>query len=378
MDDFPKIDAGQTFLFADDVEFHISASDGEEAERLLTPYMEKIQRWSRKWRIKFSATKSSLINFTRQRKQQMDPILTTEIVIEKARGLKNLFKILAQSKHGPSIESLRTLYIALMRGKIEYGLIVYGASSKTRQLKLEKIQNSILRTTLAAPITTPIKEMQCELALDPIETRRLTLAGPGHIVSAGLDLSQEVPIHFQRMEPPWRPQQIELRYFPMSKMEALSNSAAAKALFHELVSNLNSARMSYTDGSAQKDTGKTTYGIYIPSLDLEETGTMRKGTSIFTAETHAILRAMEITHSHHDWTEELAIFTDSKSVVIAENLKSSGTKTTIYWVPSHVGIPSNERTHQLAATEYPQISSPPKKFATCSQQESKKLSYGST
>ncbi|KZS01633.1 Pol-like protein, partial [Daphnia magna] len=174
-------------------------------ERLLTPYMEKIQHWSRKWRIKFSAPKSSLINFTRQRRQQVEPMIfldgvripntkevkylgvtfdqglrwenQTEIAIKKALELKNLFKILTYSKHGPGIESLRTLYIALMRSKLEYGLIVYGASSKSRQQKLERIQNSILRTILGAPATTPIKDMQCELALESIETRRITLAG---------------------------------------------------------------------------------------------------------------------------------------------------------------------------------------------------------
>ncbi|KAK4003991.1 hypothetical protein OUZ56_005735 [Daphnia magna] len=128
-------------------------------------------------------------------------------------------------------------------------------------------------------------------------------------------------------------------------MEAISNSAAAKALFHELKSNLSSARKSYTDGSAQQDTGKTTY---IPSLEVEETGTMRKGTSIFTAEAHAIPRAMEITYGHDEWTEELAILTDSNT---AGNLKSAGTRTTIYWIPSHVGSPGNERADQLAAKE---------------------------
>lgn len=161
----------------------------------------------------------------------------------------------------------------------------------------------------------------------------------GHIMSAGIDLSQEVPMLPQRIEPPWVAQPIELKYFPMTKMEALSNSAAAKALFHELESNLSLARKSYTDGSAQQDTGKTTYGVYIPSLEVEESGTMRKGTSIFTAEAHAILRAMEITYGHDEWTEELAILTDSKSVVQALE------------TPSHVGIPGNERADQLAVKE---------------------------
>jgi hypothetical protein len=71
---------------------------------------------------------------------------------------------------------------------------------------------------------------------------------------------------------------------------------------------------------------------------------------------------MEIAYSNEEYIAELAIFTDSKSVlkeldeqnnlnnkhhIIHEiiktslNLKSGGTRVRICWVPSHVGIPGN-------------------------------------
>ena len=42
---------------------------------------------------------------------------------------------------------------------------------------LETIQNSILRMILGAPASTPIKELQCELGLNSIESCRTWLAG---------------------------------------------------------------------------------------------------------------------------------------------------------------------------------------------------------
>ncbi len=75
VNDFPILsNPGQTLLFSDDVEFHVHAEDGRDAETKLTPYLNRISKWSRKWRIKFSAAKSVLINFTRQRRKQMAPL----------------------------------------------------------------------------------------------------------------------------------------------------------------------------------------------------------------------------------------------------------------------------------------------------------------
>ena len=46
-----------------------------EAEIKITPYLGKIRIWSKKWRVNFSAKKSLLVNFTRQRRKQTKLIL---------------------------------------------------------------------------------------------------------------------------------------------------------------------------------------------------------------------------------------------------------------------------------------------------------------
>lgn len=192
-------------MFADDIESRIHSIDGHEAEELLTPHLDAISKWSKIWRIKFSPEKSPFINFTRKRRPQTDPLLflngrripqsnevkhleihfdkglrwikQTEVAISKAIKIQNLLKVLSKSKHGPSLDSLCILYKSLMRSRLECGLTIYGSSSKRRREKLETVQNNILRIILNALRTTPIKEMQCELNIVPLDTRRTWLAG---------------------------------------------------------------------------------------------------------------------------------------------------------------------------------------------------------
>lgn len=127
LDDFPILaNPSQTFLFADDIELHTHAKDGQEAEKILTPYLDSISRWSRKWRITLSPAKSNVINFTRQKREQSEPLLFlsgiripevnnirhlgmhfdsglrwskhTEININKTTKLRNLFRILTSKR----------------------------------------------------------------------------------------------------------------------------------------------------------------------------------------------------------------------------------------------------------------------------------------
>ena len=41
------------------------------------------------------------------------------------------FKIIANSKHGPNIESLVIFYKALVRSRIDYGIFVFGSPNQT-------------------------------------------------------------------------------------------------------------------------------------------------------------------------------------------------------------------------------------------------------
>ena len=234
-----------------------------------------------------------------------------ESVARKAERLRNLFRILCHTKHGPDIPSLRTLYISLVRSRLEYGIIAFGSTSKARKQKIESVQNGFLRTILGAPKTTPIREMQCELMLEPLRTRRIWLAGrylirvdhqgPSHpLYSMGREFRAfrtswksrnepalgEVAAHLlsagikpigigdgRRMLPkaPWTKShshsyRIDFKFFPQSKRSATSNPTAAVSLFHELIGSLQEMTLAYTDGSLCATTEKTAYATCIPAL----------------------------------------------------------------------------------------------------------------
>lgn len=417
------------------------------AETKLTPYLDKCTEWSKKWRFKFSAPKSSLINFTRQRKDQTNPLLfiagskipevseikhlgvyfdkglnwnkQTEAVISKTVKLKNLFKILGNTKHGPSTASLIIMYKALVRSRIDYGIMVFGTSSQSRQKKIEAIQNSMMRIILNAPQSTPIKEMLLDLDLQTLSVRKTWLSGrylirvekqpnhpmfkpcqnlrrnpiswkdfntpalyqaTSHTIMANLNLFQEDKDQdaLPHTLPPWSKSPIILDFLQISKTEALANQTMAKALFFEYKTQRQNATEAYTDGSLNEENKHSTYAAILPTLNIEETGSLAEGTSIFSAEAYAIHRAMELAYNHTGEMEELVIFTDSKSVVAALaypdegknqviqsitqtalKLKSSGTQTRICWIPSHVRIPGNERADSLASRQ-----NLPEKFPT--------------
>lgn len=92
LDDFPVLsEPGETLLFADDIECHTHAENGREAESKLTPYLDKVSAWSKKWRFRFSAPKSCLINFTRQKRKQESPLLfIAGSRIPEAKDIKHL------------------------------------------------------------------------------------------------------------------------------------------------------------------------------------------------------------------------------------------------------------------------------------------------
>lgn len=68
MHDFPRPSfLCRTALFADDIEFHNSANSVESASRVLQPYLNRIDSWSKDWRLELSIDKCALLVFSRKR-----------------------------------------------------------------------------------------------------------------------------------------------------------------------------------------------------------------------------------------------------------------------------------------------------------------------
>ena len=62
-------------LYADDVNLFTTVNRPIDAEIILQPYVDKVAKWGRKWKFKFSASKSSSVVFTRAYKPGDDPLL---------------------------------------------------------------------------------------------------------------------------------------------------------------------------------------------------------------------------------------------------------------------------------------------------------------
>lgn len=103
---------------------------------------------------------------------------------------------------------------------------------------------------------------------------------------------------------------------------------------------------------------------------MEKSLTLTQDSSVFSAELFGIFQALRAVYIHDSCPPEIMIFCDSSSAIRAtlsvdltmneticsireliSSLFSSGTKTTLVWIPSHIGIVGNERADFLANQE---------------------------
>jgi len=79
--------------------------------------------------------------------------------------------VITRSRSGPDLPALLTLYKALVRSCIDYGLIVYGSASKSLLSELDKVQNVFMRLMLGSlprelEASTPVSELRLETGID--------------------------------------------------------------------------------------------------------------------------------------------------------------------------------------------------------------------
>ena len=144
MSDFPNhLARTKTLLFADDILIYTRTKLPIGAETTLQPAIDDVGRWGRKWKFKFAPDKSGAITFTWAYKPGDDPLLFLyghriqpktkakflvvlfdykllwgphiEQVIKSCMSVKNLFKVLAKTKSGPTVPILIRLFKSLAR-----------------------------------------------------------------------------------------------------------------------------------------------------------------------------------------------------------------------------------------------------------------------
>jgi len=87
----------------------------------------------------------------------------------------NIMRCLAGLEWGADFTSLKYIYIALIRSRIDYGSVGYGSAAKSVLSQLDIIQARALRTCLGAIKTAPICSLQVEAGEMPLWLRRKQL-----------------------------------------------------------------------------------------------------------------------------------------------------------------------------------------------------------
>jgi len=414
-------------LFVDDFTISCTGRTTPVVQRQMQLTINKVQDWADKNGFKFSQTKTVCVHFCNQRKIHEDPVLTMngspipvadrakflgltfdrklnfkdhiESTRKKCVSSMNLLKVLSHFNWGADRKILLQLFRSLIRSKIDYGLIVYGAARPSYIKRLETVHNAALRICLGAYRTSPISSLQVEANELPMQLRRDQLSlqyatkllgnqsNPAYEIvfkpkfrnlymnkksyiqpfpyriEDQMDVICDCPVthHVISDTPPWHfvPPEIDLT-LTLYKKDSVS-PFFLRSKFADALDRYPAGRTFYTDGSKCENSVACSFFAGNIKLQMRLPSQM----SVFTAELIAILSAFKCIEAADDeghfyicsdsLSGIMAIYSmDTKHPYILEILKcihsiSAQNKwVVLIWCPSHVGIPGNERADSLA------------------------------
>ena len=181
----------------------INPKNMNSIERKLQLCLNKIQNWADVNGFKFSRTKTACVHFCSKRKHHDDPQLTLDgtpikvvkevkflgvifdnklsfkphiaMLKEKCSKALDIIKVVANTKWGADKNTLLHLYRSLIRSKLDYGCIVYGAARTSYIKALDAIHHQGLRLCSGAFRTSPVDSLYVEANEPPLDLRRIKL-----------------------------------------------------------------------------------------------------------------------------------------------------------------------------------------------------------
>jgi len=410
-------------LYADDGAFWVSTMDLSKGLKDAQQILDNLNMWAHQTGLQFATDKTKVLIFTNKKRVNPLPLSLNgepleyvsqfkflgitfdkrltwrphiQLTANKCQPDLRLMKIISHGRWGADCDSLRKVYVTILRPKMEYGDFLFHTAAHSNLMILHRIQYAAARIILGVLKCTPVNTLEVEANIIP-----LTLLSKAHAVSyASRVLTiQSHPValllrlatcndgHYRASLP------IPSIFKMTSELHSLSSSPSHFAcisladrltdhsfscLFSMLVGNkddltdlqwrvqfrimvsesYSSHLHIFTDGSLSPPL----VGSAMWSEGFTAIARLQSSCSIFTAELYAIFIAINyISTQPHKYV----IFSDSMSALQAINNPNSSShhlvhqilklisnmaanRVSIEWVPSHQGIAGNEKADMFA------------------------------
>nr|XP_034183426.1 uncharacterized protein LOC117605809 [Osmia lignaria] len=353
-----------------------------------------------------------------------------EMVSNKVRKKLDILRFIADIKKGVKPSTMLIFFKGLIRSMIEYGLFLFFWENERAMNKVMRLHNAGVRTAMGYRITTPINVMNTEAGIMDLESRAEALLerfvmkhkikGKGVVYEALMRTlvvrEEELSENCDPWVRAWRRAEgvaervmndnlgrevsnkrrdfvegggiiVEWEVGKRRKEEDFPDERLINEITGRIWPNLDNMGVVeiYTDGSKRGLTEVVGAGLAIKEVSgewFEESWSLNKVTSVFSAETFAILQAVKKARAN--WgRERVLILTDSASalkklegfarrmggnpwireiigeiMILEEAYKMDeavghgtglpGNRLGFAWIPSHVGIEGNERADMKA------------------------------
>ena len=330
---------------------------------------------------------------------------------ERAKTRLSTMKYMTSLQEGAKLNVQKSYYIACTRSLIDYAAPVLTHLNDTQKQSLEVIQNNAARLMLGAPIWTKLANLRGEVSLPSLQnrikarntciiTKALTsnrnsytkirataelrkdrriqtyntyskqlsdCAKDFNITNTLLELRPDT-LNQQHNTPPWESHNTTYNYtlLPRAKEDCTLEELKQAALTSIANTEMPNTVVFYTDGTVDPTTNTTGAAVYSSRY----TACWRTTDTASTMQTELIAMKQALTYSLENEEGPITIHTDCKSAMqalqqnkIKENKvlikdilyllhqhKNTNRHVTINWIPSHIGIPGNDKADELAKT----------------------------
>jgi ribonuclease HI len=185
--------------YADDLLLYKVDSSADYASHCLNASLKLLNKWLDTNGLELSASKSSVVLFSRKRipphvnitydntsipvkpnakflgvilDSKLSGSLHCDYVVMKCEKILNMMRCLSGVWWGAHPFALKLIYNALIRSRLDYGTFLLQGGNITAFKKLDSIQNKALRIILGAMKSSPVNAMQVECCEPPLYLRR--------------------------------------------------------------------------------------------------------------------------------------------------------------------------------------------------------------